>query len=219
MADTAILTAEAAAAEATAQKTAGRGEGGCFLANSGKGSPFMVSGELFLRSTQELLFSGGVPSSSDRTQHLHPKQQQQQQRDDAPAAAPAAAGTAAASPSSAAAATNNHPSAGLLAGLSPDLRHLLLCHPDVAEAGVGDGGGAGGGAGGAGLLGLVSRAREERRAVRRKRVGYLETSKTMAGCLATARLSAARKAKEGFRDRYAEGRARLDARLRGLVLK
>lgn len=205
MADTAILAAEAAA-EAFAGKTVGRGESGYRLANSGKGSPFMVSGELFLRSTQKLLFSSGVvPSSSDQHQHVHP----QQQRDDAPAVAPAAADTAAASVSSAAAATN-HPSAGLLAGLSPDLRHLLLCHPDIADAGVGAG---------AGPRGLVSRAREERRAVRRKRVDYLETSKTMAGCLATARLSAARKAREVFRGRREEGLARLDARLRSLVLR
>lgn len=248
MADTAVTAAAAAAAAVVSDQAAAvqpkngsrssrmgagkaganRGENGCYFADSSAtGSPFMVSGELFLRSTQKLLFSSGngssdlvgvPPSSSD--QYL----QQQQPRHATTAATTATAYANAASSAA------DHPSAGLLAGLSRDLRELLLCHPDVYESpppsttapttttstastssngGISDGG----------LPGLVSSAREERRFVRRKTVACLETSKTIAGCLVTARLSAVHKAVGGFRQGCGEGRAQLDTRLGSLVLK
>lgn len=170
----------------------GGGERGYSFGIGETGSPFMVSGELFLRSTQSLLFSsGGGPAGSSSNR-----------RADADAPAAAAAGL------------HHHPSAALLAGLSPDLRDLLLCHPDVHASGasattVADNG----------LLGLVSSARVERRTVRRKRIEYLETSKAIAGCLATARLSAVRRAGEGFREGCAQGSVQLDSRLQALVLR
>lgn len=206
----------------------GRGEHGCYFANSSAtGSPFMVSGELFLRSTQRLLFGsgsssssgsndvfGGPPSSSD--QYLQEQQ-------------PSHATIAAAATTHATAVATDNSSAGLLAGLSRDLRDLLLCHPDLIEEsgrpfdsttttastpatskdGIGDGG----------LPGLASSARVERRLVRRKRVACLEASKTITGCLVTARLNAVQKAAERFREEFAEGHGQLDTRLRGLVLR
>lgn len=155
----------------------------------------MVSGELFLRSTQSLLFSsgGGDPVEPSPSQHHR---------------------GGSTDPAAASSHQHRHPSAALLTGLSPDLRDLLLCHPDVnatgLSAGVGDGDG---------LRGLVSSARAERRAVRRKRVEYLKNTKAIAGCLSTARLSAVRRAREGFREGCAQGRAQLDVRLRALVLR
>lgn len=165
----------------------------------------MVSGELFLRSTQSLLFNNGGelagPSSSKQNHRCGGRTDT--------AAAAAAAGVAAA-----AAANSQHPSAALLAGLSPDLCDLLLCHPDVDASDLSSTAGADDG-----LRGLVSRARAERRAVRRNRVEYLKTSKATAGCLATARLSAVHRAGEEFRERCAQGSVRLDSRLRTLVLR
>lgn len=204
----------------------GRGKHGCCFANSSAtGSPFMVSGELFLRSTQKLLFGGssgsgsgskdvvgGPRSSSD--QYL-----QEQQPGHATVTAAAAVSSAA---------TDNS-SAGLLAGLSRDLRDLLLCHPDLIEESgrpsnptatttITPASSKGGDWDG-GLPGLASSARVERRLVRRKRVACLEASKTIAGCLVTARLNAVQKAAEGFREECAEGHGQLDTRLRSLVLR
>lgn len=223
MADTAVADQTAVVENNSrmgAGKAGGRGDSsGCYFANSANGSPFMVSGELFLRSTQKLLFSSGsgsgssdlvvVPPSSD--QYLEQQRQQQPRH--------ATAGT----PHATAVSATDYPSAGLLAGLSRDLRDLLLCHPDLNESqpppatttttttedGIGDGG----------LPGLVSSARAERRLVRRKRVACLETSKTIAGCLVTARLNAVQKAGERFREGCGERLAQLDTRLGSLVLR
>eukprot|EP00903_Cladosiphon_okamuranus_P006014 g5934.t1 len=172
------------------------GDGGYGFGLADKGSPFMVSGELFLRSTQSLLFNGGGDDRVGASSH---------EGESTETSASAAAAAAAAA---------RHPSAALLAGLSPDLRDLLLCHPDVSASELSATNGADGG-----LRGLVSSARAARLAIRRKRVEYLTTSKAMAACLATARLSAVHRAGDGFRERCAQGNARLDSRLRNLVLR
>lgn len=170
------------------------GDGGYGFGNGDTGSPFMVSGELFLRSTQSLLLtsSGGGDLVGPSSRQHHPG----------------------GSTDAGAAATSQHPSAALLAGLSPDLRDLLLCHPDVSASELSPTAGADDD-----LHGLVSSTRAERRAVRRKRVEYLTTSQAMAESMTTARLSAVHRAGEGFREGYAQGSARLDSRLRDLVLR
>eukprot|EP00752_Nemacystus_decipiens_P007635 g6824.t1 len=182
----------------SARQAAGAGDSGYSFGSGDTGSPFMVSGELFLRSTQSLLFDdGGCGNLAGRPSHQH------HQGCSSSTYTPAAP-----------AFSPQHPSAALLAGLSPDLRDLLLCHPDVSTSDRSAATGANGG-----LRGLVSSARAQRRAVRRKRVEYLSTSKAVAGCLATARLSAVHNAREGFREACARGSIQLDARLRALVLR
>ena len=196
MVDTVPPRAGAAAAAAAG------GDCGCGFGNGDTGSPFMVSVELFLRSTQSLLFNSGGGGGGC----VGPASRQHQKASSTDTAA--AAEPAAAVPSS------QHPSAALLAGLSPDLRDLLLCHPDIGPGELSATSDADDG-----LRGLVSGARAARQAVRRKRVEYLTTSKGIAGCLATARLSAVHRAREGSREGHAQGSAQLDSRLRDLVLR
>lgn len=224
---------------------------------SSKGSPFMVSGELFLRSTRELLFSD-LPGSSrspssqqtrptiasrsaSRTTGSAKNTPTATTTRTATAPTAAAAGTAAATAVTAAA---SHPSAGLLAGLSGDLRDLLLCHPDLETnepTQHGDGcpvAGRGervvegpespaaarredrpGPSPSPSLRVLVSSARRERRSARLERIEHLKTSRAMAGCMATTRVIAVQKAVAGFKRGCDDGRARLDTRLGSLVLR
>ena len=201
---------------------------------SSKGSPFMVSGELFLRSTRELLFSGlpGSSASSSSQQRQRPKASRSASRatgstdnsKTATTATTTAAGTAGT------AAAGCHPSAGLLADLSGDLRDLLLCHPDLVNSETG--GGHPVAAEGVesqspaearedrpSLRVLVSSARRERRTARLERIEHLKTSRTIAGCMATTRLMAVQQAVADFKRGCDDGRARLDARLGSLVLR
>lgn len=239
------------------------GVGGCFA--SSKGSPFMVSGELFLRSTRELLFSDLLGGSSSGSGGSSISQRQQQRptashsnsrrtkastnttastpsptATTATSTTTAAGATAAATTTAATGATNattDHPSAGLLAGLSGDLRSLLLCHPDLetfdnAENGHPAAGGREGETVQAspaattaedrpspGLQVLVSSARRERRSARLARIEHLKASRTIAACMATTRLIAVQKAVAEFKGGCDDGRARLDTRLGSLVLR
>lgn len=211
--------------QTSAPPPAGEREGGGFP--SSKGSPFMVSGELFLRSTRELLFSD-LPGSSASSS-------QQRQRPKASRSASRATGSAKNSPTAAAAgiavtAAAGHPSAGLLSGLSGDLRDLLLCHPDLEnnEAGGGHPVAADGLESQSqaearedrpSLRALVSSARRERRSARSERIEHLKTSRTIAGCMATTRMIAIQKAVADFKRGCDDGRARLDTRLGSLVLR
>lgn len=177
-------------------RRAGGCDSGYRFGSGDTGSPFIVSGELFLRSTQSLLFNGsGGGDLAGPSSHQHQR-------------------GGSSIDTGAAATARHHPSAALLAGLSPDLRDLLLCHPDISTNEISAMTGADDG-----LRGLVSSARAQRRAVRRKRVEYLKTSKAIAGCLATARLSAVHRAGDGFGEGCTQGSVRLDARLRALVLR
>ena len=214
-------------AQASAPPPAGEKKSGGFPSSTG--SPFMVSGELFLRSTRELLFSD-LPGSSS----------QQRQRPTAPRSASRATGstknsatTTTAAAGTAVTAAAGHPSAGLLAGLSGDLRDLLLCHPDLenheAEGDSHPVAGCGGGVRSPAaasaredrpsLRVLVSSARRERRSARLERIEHLKTSRAIAGCMATTRLIAVQKAMADFKRGCDDGRARLDARLGSLVLR
>lgn len=209
-----------------------RKSGGC---PSSKGSPFMVSGELFLRSTRELLFSdlpGSSSASSSSQQRQRPKASRSASRATSSTENSKTATTtgAAATGTAGTAAAGCHPSAGLLADLSGDLRDLLLCHPDLvnSEAG-GDHPVSAEGVESRTLAEaredrpslrvLVSSARRERRTARLERIEHLKTSRTIAGCMATTRLIAVQQAVADFKRGCDDGRARLDTRLGSLVLR
>lgn len=190
----------------------GEKKGACFVA--GRGSPFLVSGELFLRSTRDLLFSDDLVVSREH-------------KTDADDTSPTSGSATSATSATATVDTTatSHPSAGLLSGLSRDIRDLLLCHPDLrANEGtccaydlteeV-----QGRRENPHGLSDLVARARRERRTVRLERIGHLKTSKAIAGCMAARRSSVAQKAVEEFRRECTERRMRLDARLASLILR
>lgn len=183
-------------------------------------SPFLVSGELFLRSTPQLFVASEDPCNNIIQQQQHQQQLQQQQK------------------------KPRHPSAGLLAGLSGDLRDLLLCYPDfhhnpredarsynknsnaINSSHPSRGGGNTSSTNNKfadssieSYSGLVAQARRERRLARAKRIEQLKASKTIVGCKAAARLGAVRIAMQVFRRGRDEGRTRLVTRLRGLILR
>lgn len=185
---------------------------------SEQGSPFLVSGELFLRSTPQLFYkakcgpskmSNAVPTTDKNL----PQRPQQRQSTAGVRADPEATGRTR---------HNQHPSAGLLGEVSNDLRNLLLCNPDVQKYGGNSkerkqpGGGIGANTS---SEELVSKARTQRRLARVERIKQLNTSTTIVDCMAAARLNAAQKAAEGFRIGCNECRARLDERLGRLVLR
>ncbi|CAM9271855.1 unnamed protein product [Ectocarpus sp. 12 AP-2014] len=191
-------------------------QSGSHANNNAKGSPFMVSGEIFLRSAQSALFCRSADPVGVSPARSAPATQRATSCSGSGASGTLAASscTDSSAPAAPTSMGSGHPSTGLLAGLSGELRDLLLCHP---ESNAAEPGGAVDPADG-GLCGLVSSVRVQRRSVRRRRVNYLETSKTIAGSLATARLAAAQAAVGGYREGCAESRAQLDCRLCRLVL-
>lgn len=140
----------------------------------GEGSPFMVSGELFLRSTPQLFESetGGDLAGCSTSR------------------------------------MTSHPSAGLLAGVSADLKDTLLRTTDQLTVGNWDSDRV-----------LLSRARREQRSARLERICQLETSKRSVACKVEANLGRVRKSVNGFRRSCGESLARLDTRLGSLVLR
>lgn len=191
-------------------------------AAGGKRSPFLVSGELFLRSTPQLFDKNiqkytaasktSSPSITTPSSVAHDLPRRRRPRAGAVPRASNKGPVTARDHDEA-----RHPSAGLLGGVSVDLRELLLCHPDLHSSSNRASGAAAGKTGTA--AGLVTQARRERRLARTERIKQLKTSKTIAACMAVARLSTAQKAANGFRKGCDECRARLDTRLGSLVLR
>lgn len=194
----------------------------------GSESSFVVSGELFLRSMQDLLFNDDLaqlPIDQD------PPLQQ--------STIPAKTSIHAEITEAAATGTTNisigsrHPSAGLLAGLSNEFRNLLLHHPDLDTTGVVNSESdpardeqQGSSAtfspcerSGDCLAHLLSSARRERRLVRLKRMERLEASKMTVKCMATARMMAVQKGADEFKQHFGEEIKRVESDLYSLILR
>lgn len=192
-----------------------------------KTSHFLVSGELFLRSTPQLFdkniqkypaaASKNSSSSTITTTTTTSVAQDLPQRRRSRAGA---AATKARSRVPIIARDHHkvrHPSAGLLGGVSADLRDLLLCHPDphgrskhTTSSGV---------AKSNTTAELVTQTRRERRLARAEGMKQLKALKTVVACMAATQLNAAEKAVERFRRGCDECHAELNTRLGILVIR
>lgn len=192
------------------------------------GSSFVVSGELFLRSAQDLLFNDDLAQlPTDRDPPL------QQSTTPAMTSIHEEITEVTASGITSTSVGFRHPSAGLLAGLSNEFRNLLLCHPDLdttrvvcgesdpardeqqrssATASPCENGSDC-------LTHLLSSARRERRLVRLKRMEWLEASKMTVKCMATARMMAVQKGADEFKQRFGEEIKRVESKLYNLILR
>lgn len=194
----------------------------------GSESSFVVSGELFLRSMQDLLFNDNLAQlPTDQDPPLQQSTTPVKTSIHAETTKAAATGTTSISVGS------RHPSAGLLAGLSNEFRNLLLCHPDLDTTGLVSGESDPARdeqqnssapsspceSSGDCLIHLLSSARRERRLVRLKRMERLEASKMTVKCMATARMMAVQKGADEFKQRFGEEIKRVESDLYGLILR
>lgn len=209
-------------------------------AGSAKGLPFLVSGELFLRSTPELFHEKNKKSTSfsstaktTPSRDLGHRRRRTKRGNREPISTALGHGS-----------NSRHPSAGLLARVSADLRDLLLCHPDPHSSRTGstdyrsvadpepppptgqhhqqhasrtvrDTEARGRET----TVELVQQARGQRKLARAERIKQLEASKALAACTAASRLSEVNQAADGFRMGCEEAWRALDARLGRLVLR
>lgn len=217
-------------------------------AGSAKGLPFLVSGELFLRSTPELFHEKKQTSSSfSSTAKTTPSgdlgHRQRDAKRDSTVRSKATGNREPVAAALSHGGNNRHPSAGLLASVSADLRDLLLCHPDPYSSGPSstDCGSCadpkppppqgqhhqqhasrtvqGSEAGGRKTtVELVIQACEQRKLARVERIKQLEASKILAACSAAAQVSEVHQAADAFRRGCEEAKRALDARLGRLVL-
>lgn len=172
----------------------------------GRGSPFMVSGELFLRATPQLFLDSGKHSAA-----VPPTSCSITADNDHSLSGIATTPTTTTT-------TTVHPSAGLLAGVSSHLRDLLLCHPDPHRAELGGFDSCDYGYKRPGDD-MVSLACQEQRSARLERIKQLKASKKIVACMVAAHLSAVQTASDCFQRGCDERRAQLNTRLGSLVLR